>query len=161
MSYFFRQQQMQRAATRDDVQKDGLSRALDTAVEFAARARSLWDESKVTRGKTTPESTPGSFAPRGGVAGGVERTRGGRKWNDEAKAALKEVQYIGYRRLAAGRRYTFKTFEADMQREMRDNMGAGYEDKVATMAHRIWTEFEKNGPHTYYEPRDWMRTVRL
>lgn len=35
---------------------------------FHLRKDEGWDESKVRRGKTTPESTPGSFAPGGGRA---------------------------------------------------------------------------------------------
>lgn len=47
MSYFFQRARLQKAFQNE---------------------RTAWDESKVTRGKTTPESTPGSFAPSGGAS---------------------------------------------------------------------------------------------
>ncbi len=49
MTYFFRQTQM--------------------AKGWGKEIRDAWDEADHPRGKTTPESTPGSFAPRGGEGG--------------------------------------------------------------------------------------------
>jgi hypothetical protein len=146
MSYYFRRRQMQAAV----VQKDGLNRALNAAAEFASRARSMWDESKVTRGKTTPESNAGSFAPSG--ASGERDPATGRKWTPEAADMLAETQQTLYRRLHRGELKTREAAESYAQAKMRKWMGPGYERRVSVMVDRIWAEFTKNGPHRYFGP---------
>jgi len=148
VSYFFRQRQIQ--AHRERVEKDGLNAALNRAVEFAHR---VWDESKVNRGKTTPESRGGSFAPRAAVEG--QRLRTGRKWTSEVAELLQETQQTTYRKLYQGELKSHKDADAYAQAKMKKWMGPGYEMQVSEMVDRVWDEFRRNNRaevHNYRTP---------
>jgi hypothetical protein len=111
------------------------------------------------------------YTDDGGVAaGGVDevavrapdsaRNSGGRKFNEHAQAEMKEIQHIFYKRLV-DLRYTpheRDKFARDLHAEVREMLGAGYEKETDKVVARIWSEYQKNGPHQYYEPRSWMKT---
>ncbi len=141
MSYFDRQRRMQ----REVLAKRGLDGVINRAVEMAATAQRIWNEELHPRGKTSPDSTPGSFAPRGGP--GADR-----KWTDESQAMLKETQQTTYRKLYEGSLRTRKDAEAYAQAKMKKWLGPGYEKQTAKMVDRIWGEFQKNGQHRYFGP---------
>lgn len=123
-------------------------------------AKRFWREEAHPRGKTTERSTPGSFAPADAVAVADRvspKNAGGRKLTEQAKGELKEVQHIMYRRLAHGRPYTRQSFEGDLQYEVREALGVGFEGEAKDMAERLWDEYHAKGPHQYHEPRSWMK----
>jgi len=100
-----------------------------------------WDAESHPRGKTTPESRGGSFAPNDL-----------KDAHPEVAAEVKSLQRIGYRWLAEGRPYTRAYFEHSLQAKMKHAMGPGHEKYISSMAERIWNEYHKNGPHRYFEP---------
>lgn len=87
------------------------------------------------------------------------RNMGGRKVNTEAGQELKAIQHVFYKRLADLRysKNDREKFDRDFQAEVRNSLGAGYEREAKATADRIWNEFQKNGPHQYFEPRTWMK----
>ena len=152
MSYFFRQQQLQ----RELVAKRGVNALLDSLVETAVTASSLWRPEDHPRGKTTPESTEGSFRPKGGD---VPRAASGRKITPAVHDDLKEIQRIGYLKLHRQELRSVEEFDSWAQGRMRDLMGPGYEDLVRAMTAKIWTEFRQNATHTYRGPSSWSDPV--
>ena len=140
MSYFTRKRL---------IEKDGLNAVLNT---MANRAMRVWREDLHPRGKTTPASRGGSFAPR-------EDT--GPRWTAEASDLLYETQQTAYRKLYDGELNTHRALEEYAQAKMRKWMGPGHEKRVSAMVDRIWNEYQKNGPHAYYSPENDPAQVRL
>ena len=156
MSYFFRQQRALR--DREAVEKRGLGAALDrVADKMVGLAERAWNPDHHPRGKTTPESNEGSFRPSDGA--GIERSASGRKITQAVKDDLLEIQRIGYRKLHTQELRSQDAFHSWAQQRMRDLMGPGYEDLVATMTHKIWNEFRRNETHQYRGPSGWSETA--
>ena len=153
MSYFFRQRRLQQAEV---VQKDALNATMNSlADKMVALASRMWREEDHPRGKTSPSSTPGSFAPRD--AEGQRDPSTGRKWTSEAKEELHLIQQDAYRKLHFGELRSKDDLEGYAQRAMRDWMGPGYERRVSDMVSTLWAEYRKNVGSKYFDPRsDWI-----
>lgn len=133
MSYYFQQQQMQR-----------LAKGMGVAAFDRANAQRVWDESKIVRGKTTPQSRGGSFAPRGTVpkvlnAGNREFLR-----TLEAKYLGNFESRLRNQISVYGGSWSKDTLKAALRREVDAELGPWYTDIADKMADKVWATKDRN-----------------